>query len=450
MKFQHKKSAFIGRFLFLFFILNGLTVHHTIFAQTADTLSFKQLFAEAVAKNYGIKIAQNNLEISKLNNSIGNAGFLPKIDMAARDAYSLTSDSKTYFDGTESSTDNAGNLLFDAYVQLNWTVFDGLAMFIRKNKLEQYKNLSETQLQAEIESVYIDLATLYYNMVQEQKLAQILQYTLDISKFRLNLAEQKFRLGSASELDKIQASLDFNNDSSEYLTQQIRLKSTKAQLNQLIGRSPETLFSVGKDVQIGTVLVFDSLQKLVTEQNSSVLLAKLNASIKAAELREATSGFLPTLSVFADYGYYNSLNYAGTLKSNDNWGPSAGVRLSYTIFDGFNRIRKNQVARIEYQTSEIRLENSLNEVKAQLYQTYNSYSGALTQIKLESGNLSDARRNLQIAMETYQRGALNEVEFREIQRKVIQLESRFLQAQFAAKLSELRLLHLSGKLALQE
>lgn len=61
--------------------------------------------------------------------------------------------------------------------------------------------------------------------------------------------------------------------------------------------------------------------------------------------------------------------------------------------------------------------------------------------------MSFARRNLGIAQEKYKLGALNDLELRETQQKLMDAENRLLQANFQYKSAEIELLRISGQLS---
>jgi len=428
--------------LFLLF----LKIPAIINAQTNDTLQFNDLLTLAMQNNYGILITKSNIEINQLNNTVGNAGFLPVVGATAINNYSLLDSKTQYYDGTENSSSGVGNNMLDAMVVMNWTLFDGTKMFVTKNRLNELEKRGTIQLQLETEKVYIQLASAYYALVQEQKLEEVLKYTLGISRFRLDLAEKKFRLGAASEIDRIQASLDLSNDSSLLLKEETRIVNLKATINRIVGRAPNVQFSVDTEMEMGVALNYAELEKSLNEQNRSLLLAKNNLTVKELELRETRSNFLPTLSLYADYEYYRSHYSAGSLELNQNFGPTVGLRLSYNIFNGFNDNRKRQISKIEYQSAQLETENELNSILTDLYQNYNDYSSAITQITLESANLENARKNLTFAIELYKLGSISQIDFREIQRKEFDAENRLLYAQYYAKVAELQLLQISGGL----
>jgi len=415
-------------------------------AQTVDTVSFNDLLIVALDKNHGILITKNDVEISSLNNSYGNAGFLPVVGASVVNNYSISDNKSVLSDGTENVNNGVRNNMIDALVQMNWTLFDGTKMFVTKNRLNELENRSSMQLQLEAESIYTRLASIYYALVQEQKLEQVLKYTLGISRFRFDLADKKFRLGAASEVDRIQASLDYSNDSSLLLKEETKIANLKADINNLIGRNPEILFSVDSVMEMLPELSYPEMVKLIDQQNKSLLLARNNVRIKELELQETRSNFLPSLSLYADYDYFHSGYTTGTIDYNQSIGPTVGLRLSYNIFNGFNDKRKIEIGKIEYQSAQLEEEMEINSVKSDLYQNYNTYSSAIKQMKLETENLVNARKNLQFAVELYRRGAINEIDFREIQRKEFDAENRLLFAQYFAKIAEIQLLQISGNL----
>jgi len=435
------KSIVTFSFLIIILFINQVNT----FAQQIDTVGFNDLLSVAMQNNYGILITKNSSEISKVNNTYGNAGYLPVIGAGITNNYSFNDNKSVLADGTENLSNYRNNTL-DALVQMNWTLFDGTKMFVTKNRLNELETRGLMQLQLETEIVYVQLASLYFALVQDQKLEQVLKYTLGISRFRFELADKKFRLGAASEVDRIQASLDYSNDSSLLIKEQTKIINLKADINNLVGRAPEINFTVDSVMETLPNLNYSELEKMVNEQNKSLLLARNNQKIKELQFEETKSNFLPSLSLYADYDYFHSGFSSGSIDYNQSIGPTVGLKLSYNIFNGFNDRRKRQISKIEFQSSQLEFESEMNNIKSDLFQNYNTYSSALKQIKLETENLENARKNLQFALELYKRGAINEIDFREIQRKEFDAENRLLFAQYYAKIAEIQLLQISGSL----
>ncbi|MFN8257383.1 MAG: TolC family protein [Bacteroidales bacterium] len=430
-------------------ILFVVFLNNFSFSQSSDTTGFDDLLALALKNNYGILISKNDVEIGQMNNSWGNAGFLPVVGISALDNYSKTDNQTAYSDGTDETRNNINSNMLDAAIQLNWTLFDGTKMFVVKNKLSELENRSRLQLQMETEAVYVQLSSMYYGLVQEQKLEQVLIYTLGISRFRFSLADRKFRLGAASEVDRIQASLDYSNDSSLLIKEQTKIMNLKADINRIVGRAPETAFSAQSEMEILTQFSYSDLENSLNAQNISILLARNNLRIRELEMEETRSYFLPSFSLYADYGYTRFDYNPGTIDWTETMGPTVGLRLGFNLFNGFNDRRRREISKIEYESAQLEEKDQLIVTKSELYQSYNTYTSAIKQIDLETSNLENARKNLQFAVELYKRGAINEIDFREIQRKEFDAENRLLFAQYYAKTAEIQLLQISGNLKLE-
>ena len=77
---------------------------------------------------------------------------------------------------------------------------------------------------------------------------------------------------------------------------------------------------------------------------------------------------------------------------------------------------------------------------------YLRWQTSAQQARLERESVVAANEALAIARRQYELNALTNVEFRVIQLNAINAETRFLAAQYAAKVREVELLRVSGKL----
>jgi outer membrane protein TolC len=223
----------------------------------------------------------------------------------------------------------------------------------------------------------------------------------------------------------------------------------KADINRLVGRAPETGFSAQSEMEMLPQFSYTELESKLNNQNISILLARNNMRIRELEMDETRSYFLPSLSLYADYGYTRNGYNPGTIDWTESMGPTVGLRLGFNIFNGFNDRRRREISKIQYESAQFEEKDQLIAAKSELYQSYNTYTSAIKQIDLETKNLENARKNLQFAVELYKRGAINEIEFREIQRKEFDAENRLLYAQYYAKTAEIQLLQISGNLKIE-
>ena len=94
-------------------------------AQKMMTLS--ECIEQALDANYGIRIAVNNEQINRNNRNYGV--FLPTLSASASQRESTVDSKRTDSNGTERKFNNTVTDNLSASVNLNWRIFDGLAMF---------------------------------------------------------------------------------------------------------------------------------------------------------------------------------------------------------------------------------------------------------------------------------------------------------------------------------
>jgi outer membrane protein len=436
------KQTYIIVLIFLLFVFGSAS------PQAPDSVVFENLVAIALQNNFGLIIAQNEAEAARIANNIGNAGFLPVADVSLNKSYSVVTSSQEFYDGRTRDATGAHNNSFNALAGVNWTLFDGTKMFVTKTKLTELENLGMLAVQIKTEQLYLDLASIYYQLVQEQTFLESLQANLSISSERLILAQKKFNIGSAAETDLIQARLDLGNDSMAVLNTNARIIGLKADINNLLSRDPEVPFSAKENIPINDSLDYLSLIGTAEQQNKEMIYARQNERISELSHKETATAFLPQVSLFGDYNYSKSISETGLLASNKTYGPSYGISLNYTIFNGLNNRLQHQLSRIDYENAQLNTEAVYNALHTDLYKYFTLYESALESSRIHQQLVEDARKNMAIAVELYKRGQINEIDFRATQQKAIAAENNLLLAQYLVRTSELELLRLSGQLIL--
>ncbi len=82
--------------------MKNLTLLLFLVAQaSAQKLTLPDAIAIALQKNFAIQIAQNDAEISRINNHLGIAGGLPSVTAAASDQQNASNINQKFSNGTE-------------------------------------------------------------------------------------------------------------------------------------------------------------------------------------------------------------------------------------------------------------------------------------------------------------------------------------------------------------
>lgn len=329
---------------------------------------------------------------------------------------------------------------------MNWTLFDGLNMFVSKKMLAVLEDLGENGTRIVVEGTVSDISLSYYSIIQMRKLVRVAQDAVDLSMQRKRIAGAKVSLGSGSQLMLLQSTVDLNADSTRLIRQLVMLANARADFNQLLCNDPATPFEINDSIQISIPRPYDSLLNEALTQNSVLTAARLNQDLARLGVRQAQSDRYPQLNFTAGYSYNTLNSQTGFLQYNQGYGPSYGFNLTYNLFNGFNVNRAVKNAKIIMNSGEIEVQDAALALKTNLYKIHQEFRANLLIVKMQLANVDVARENVNIAFEKYKLGSINDIELREIQQKLIDAEYQLISSQFEAKKAEVELDRLSGEL----
>ncbi|MBK6409233.1 MAG: TolC family protein [Flavobacteriales bacterium] len=399
----------------------------------------------ALENNHGVRIARNSAAIAKLANNPGAAGMLPSVD--ANGAYSVDNSAtkQEFFTGENREADNANAKSLSGEVELNWTLFDGLSMFAAKDRLEAVERIGESQLRQEVEGTTYDVLTGYYQLVQLEKAVLVQREAMQTSRERLKITETGERVGASSGLELVQARLDLSTDSAQMLALLQRTAMARTGLNTLLARDPGTAFEVDTMIPPAEALELPALQEAALAANTTLQQAREERMVADLSVKEQRGTLLPKLNGFANYGYSRSTSEVGFLKSNQRLGPQYGLTLSVPLFRG-GAIKAVKQAKLAVEQADLSLQQTQLELQRDILDTWSQYENARQRVALEEANLGGSRTQMQVALESYRIGVSTAVQLRDVQQGVVTAENRLLTAQFEAKVAELQLRWLAGKL----
>lgn len=417
------------------------------FAQ--ETLTLKDAVQIGLENGYSIRLSKNDAKIAANNNTYGNAGFLPKIDATAGANLRASHDKMTALDGVKSTnTPNTSNL--NTGISLSWTLFDGMNMFISKEKFDLYQQLGETNLQASLEETASQIIAIYNAIVQQKKLIKVHEEVLAISKTRVDIAQKANNIGSGSEVTLLKAQVDYKTDSSNVVQHQLALSNLKAEMNNQLGRDPQVAFDVADAELIPSTLSLLVLMQNALKQNSALIASRQQLSISELEVKGAKATQLPNLNLNSSYTM-NQYNYKnGSYDKTFSHGPYVGITAGITLFNGFNVRRNIKNAQIQLENSQIQNEQLEQRLKTDIIKTFNTYTTNCALTDIEKKSLALAQLNLDIALKAYAQGSISDIEMRETQRNYIDVSYRLMQAQVNLKNTEVELKRISGTLLIKE
>jgi len=417
-------------------------------SQAQELLTLEDAVKIALENNYDIKIAKNNSKIDETNNNLANAGMLPSLNANFTNNNSQLNTTQTQADGTERKLDNAKNMNLTYGVGLDWTIFDGLSMFARKEQLNVLEQQGKAELQTAILTRISDVYTTYFDLVQQEQVLASIDTAIVISNQRLTTAQNRFSIGKASKLEVLNAQVDLNSDLSLQLKQRELIKISKIRLNELLVRDIQTDFKVANEVTFEQNLDFNELKSTAEKQNPQLQAQILSKKVADLNLKQVKGNRYPTVRLTSGYNFTRSEASLGFITQSSGQGFVYGVTATVPIFNGFLQNKNEKIAKYQVENAGLLLEQQKLSLTSQLSSLYASYQTNLELIKVEGKNLEIAKQNLDITLAKFKIGTITTIEFRTAQQNFVEASVRYSNAQYVTKLSEINLKELAGTLKL--
>ncbi|MCA0132963.1 TolC family protein [Winogradskyella alexanderae] len=429
-----------------------------MYVNAQEDLSKSEAIALALQHNFGILVASNDVKIAENNKDILNSGFLPTVSTTAGANYTQQTtvtgfpgviDQNTGEPRPDIEIPNAETQRYNASVNLAYTLFDGMGRYYNYKRLKEQYNLSELEARETIENTIVQLFTVYYEVARLTQNTEILEETLTISRERLMRADYQFEYGQNSKLDVLNAQVDVANDSINLISINQQLKNTKRDLNVLLANKINNDFKVDTTVTFIPKLLLEQYITSAPENNVTLLQNQSIIEISAYDLKVSKSGYLPTVGLVGSYGWNENRNPASVFfpgNISDSYTFSAGINLSWNLFDGGTTSTLVQNSKIALSSQEIARNQIEMEVERDIANALGNYQNRLEVLEIQRQNVLTNETNFSRSRERYNLGQITAIEFRQAQINLILAETNLNAAKYDAKIAELQLLQLTGQL----
>ena len=433
-------------------IFNTLPLFLLFFGSTAqaqeDTLSKEEAVSLVLENNLGIQVARNTKKIDENNATILNSGYLPTVTANGSGTIDRQNTEGVLANGETRTADGAETRRYNASLNVNYTLFDGLGRYYNYKSFKERSQQSELEVKQTIETTILQLFSVYYEMARLTENTTNLEQALEISKDRLTRARYQFEYGQNTGLDVLNAEVDINTDSINLLNSRQQLRNTMRDLNLILNRELSAQFAIDTTVNFVSGLQMESMHNDAKMNNVRLQIVEKDINISNYNVKVAKSNFLPTIGLTGTYGWNESTNNSPLAFSlqNTSTGITGAVNLTWSLFDGGRTITSVKNAKITYENQELFKKQIELEVERDIRNAWDSYTNALYVLEVQEKNLQTNQNNFNRTDERYQLGRVTSIEFRQAQLNLLNAELARSQAKYNAKLAELQMLQISGQL----
>ena len=436
-KLLNTQRLFVSVLLFLSITINA-----------QNNLTLENVLAITLKENIDIKIKTNELNQVENYEKVGVLGVLPRVKINGASSFNngtsslefATDDFPSINDASSESTSINGNIEF------SYNLFNGLGSIYTYQKLKKQSDLKSTELLIQIEQALIKTAKQYYDIAYLQEQNKIYSDLLDVSKERYERVKIQNQFGNASKLDLLSAEIDLNKDSVNLINSNYDLKVAKNQLNQTLNRELTLDFNVDNKVEINSNLVYSDLNKEIQKNNNNILFQQYLIEVSKKDKKINSSSIFPQVNISAQYGYNNTESNTSLILDQTSLGLTGYINFTWDIFDGLARGKINQNKKIEIESNKLQLIAIEQEIQKEFNSTYQLYSNSINLIDIERRNQSTSEKFFERAKEQFYQGQLSRNDFRLAQIDLSMSKNRLNQTLYTAKIAELNLYRLSGKI----
>lgn len=113
--------------------------------------------------------------------------MLPEVALNFGQTFNINNSRLELSNGDVRQGSGANSRNLSANIQAAWTVFDGMRMFVTRDRLGEIENLGKINLQMQIENTVAQVMELYYGLEYQQERLKTIKEAIEISKEDCNL-----------------------------------------------------------------------------------------------------------------------------------------------------------------------------------------------------------------------------------------------------------------------
>jgi outer membrane protein TolC len=419
-------------------------------ASSQSLLTVEEAVATAIKNNYDIQLLKNDAALAALNKSYANAAFYPRVNGNLATVFNNNDTRQKLADGSERGASGIRSNNIQASVNLNWTVFDGLKMFVTKDKLNEFVRLGELNIKNQLVNTIAEIIRTYYNVVRQKQQLKAIEEQMSLNEERVEQAEKKLKVGLGAKPEMLQAKVDLNAQRAAKLRQQTLIQQLKEQLNLLMVTSRDAIYEVEDSIPFKNNLMVTEILEAAEKNNPLLQVTQQNIKIAELTLKENKADRFPIVSFNSAYNFNRTNNQVVvnnfTPLFNRNRGFNYGVSATIPIFNNYNVKRQIETTKLNISYQQTLLEFQRWSMNIAVSNAYKDYELQRKTLQLEEENIALAKENVYIASERLRLGVTTYLELRETQKSLEEAYNRLIAARYDTKVAETELLRLKGEL----
>ena len=260
-----------------------------------------------------------------------------------------------------------------------------------------------------LQDVLLSVETAYYAQISAEAAVTAAVAGVTDAAQALETAQARSKAGVGTELDILQARTAHDQALFNQAAARGQLRAAQGALAVAVGLPADTrLVTVPPTEEIPPRLDSADIRRMVNEaigRRADIAALRANLEARHAAVQVAHAGSWPSLYLSGGVSRDFATWYEGAPNAGDrDWSYSVGLRLSWTLFDGWQTESEIRIAEEQAKAAQAQLEQAELAASADVWTRFHAYETAQEKVHFSTAFLASATAAQSLAKEAYRAG----------------------------------------------
>ncbi len=406
-------------------LATGLLVLNTMSLAAAAELSLDDSIALALQNNPSIKMAAADKDKADWGIKENEAGKMPSLSLTNSDNRSSAAAA-----AAGASTNNS----FNTSLRLSVPLYTGGRAEGLIDQAKSNASIATIGVAKAKEQVKLDTTTAYFSVLQNSKLVEVNQQTVDNLTEHLKNVQAQFAVGTIAKSDVLRSEVELANAQQNLTKAQNAYDVSVATFNNIIGMPLDSQNTMKDDLAyVKYDMSLEDSIKMADEKRPEILQSQESINAAQSGIKVADSGKLPTVTASGSQGWTGS-SFPG---DNSNW--TVGVSANWDIFDSGVTNAKIKQAKANMDKVNENDQQIRTGVELEVRQAYLSMKEAEARIETSKVAVDKANEDLKASQAKYYAGVGTNLDVIDAQVALTQAETNSTQALYDYNVNQAKL-----------
>ena len=393
----------------LFFLISTFLPGQKVDDTLPSEVTLIQCINYALANQPLIKQSLIDEDITKREINISLSGWYPQIEFDGYAQRYLRIPTASYPSTSDPSGPNVqypstAKYVSSGLLSANQNLYNSDLFFAIKNSRDLRNQASENTEHSKI-NVYVNVTKAFFDVLITEEQLKVLDEDINRLQHNYKDAYNLYLEGLTDNIDFQRAAISLSNSRAQRKSTEEAIKAKYSVLKKFIGVNPEKQLAVLYDSsEYENEILIDTAKVLDYRNRVEYRLMQSALNLQSSEISYLKLSFLPDLSAFYNYIPKYSDNQLSDLYNKNNPSSLIGLKLTFPLFQGMNRIENLSRAKLQYNRLQLGMDYLENEMSSEYTTALAAYKSNLNELRIAKENISIARNIFNTVKLQYQKG----------------------------------------------